>query len=180
LELKIIDELKPKLYELVDILPVQFVPEVGINFGYALESAQILDDICALEGRLIRVGDNIGHCGGLKFGSSKHVGRIILTTMKYDPEFRSAMNIKYKPEIVEICSSLKFTTGSFKRAEEPQESSTMEWGTESAIKKLGKVPDIIYDTGGVGKEPMIRILGKNPQDVMDKLKLIVDKFNSER
>lgn len=179
-ELNIIDELKPKLYELVDVLPLQFVPEVGINFGYALENAQTFDDILALEGRLIRVGDHLGHCGGLKFGSSKHIARIILTAMKFEPEFRSATNIKYDPEIVKICSSLKFAIGTFDRANEPSESSTMEWGTNYAIKELGKVPDIVYDTGGIGKEPMIRILGKNPQDVMDKLKLIVDKFNSER
>jgi hydroxymethylpyrimidine/phosphomethylpyrimidine kinase len=179
-ELNVIDELKPKLYELVDILPAQFVPEVGINFGYALENAQTIDDILALEGRLIRVGDNIGHCGGLKFGSSKHVGRVILTAMRFDSKIRSAMNVKFIPKIIEICSSSNLTIGNFLREDEPEESSTMEWGTNYAIKELGKVPDIVYDTGGIGKEPMIRILGKNPQDVLDKLKLIVDKFNSER
>jgi hydroxymethylpyrimidine/phosphomethylpyrimidine kinase len=178
-ELSVIDELKPMLYELVDILPIEFVPEVGINFGYAIENARSLDDILALEGRLIRVGDHLGRCGGLKFGSSKHIARIILTAMKYDLEFRSAMNIKYTPEIVKMCSTLNFTVGSFERIDEPQESSTMEWGTDFAIKEIGTVPDIVYDTGGVGKEPMIRILGKNPKDVIDKLKMIADRFNSQ-
>jgi hydroxymethylpyrimidine/phosphomethylpyrimidine kinase len=38
------------------------------------------------------------------------------------------------------------------------------------------VPDIIYDKGGMGKEPMIRILGKDPEDVMWKLKRIIEIY----
>ena len=44
----------------------------------------------------------------------------------------------------------------------------MEWGTKEAITRHGHIPDIIYDTGGKGKESMIRILGKNPKDVINK------------
>ncbi len=46
----------------------------------------------------------------------------------------------------------------------------MSWGTENAIKKLGYVPDVIYDKGGIGKEAMIRVLGKNPMDVVEKIR----------
>ncbi|UCG68800.1 MAG: bifunctional hydroxymethylpyrimidine kinase/phosphomethylpyrimidine kinase, partial [Thermoplasmata archaeon] len=133
-----------------------------------------------LEGRLVRVGERIGHLGGFKFGASKHIARIILTAMKFDSENRSAMNMKYFPEILELCSSLGFTIGTFNREEEPLQTTTMEWGTEYAINKLGKVPDIIYDTGSIGKEPMIRILGKNPKDFLEKLKKIIAEFKSEK
>ena len=38
----------------------------------------------------------------------------------------------------------------------------MEWGTRTAIdnyRKLhNRVPDVVYDLGAVGKEPMIRLL----------------------
>ncbi|GAF93509.1 unnamed protein product, partial [marine sediment metagenome] len=30
-------------------------------------------------------------------------------------------------------------------------------------------PDVIYDDGGKGKEPMIRLLGKTPKDVVNKV-----------
>jgi len=30
-------------------------------------------------------------------------------------------------------------------------------------------PDFIYDEGGVGKEPMIRVLGRNPVEVVQKV-----------
>jgi len=37
------------------------------------------------------------------------------------------------------------------------------------LRKTKKVPDFIYDEGDVGKEPMIRVLGKNPQEVVNKI-----------
>jgi hydroxymethylpyrimidine/phosphomethylpyrimidine kinase len=50
----------------------------------------------------------------------------------------------------------------------------MEWGTKNAIETCGFVPDIIYDAGAVGKEPMIRVLGKKPADVVQKIRTLVD------
>jgi hydroxymethylpyrimidine/phosphomethylpyrimidine kinase len=161
--------------EVIEILPQSFVPEVGINFGFALPKAKSIQDICALEGRLIRVGESIAHIGGCRFGASRHVAKIILTAMSFDKEMRSAMNIKYEENIIEVCGSLDFTIGTFNRKFEPKTASTMEWGTKSVIKKLGYVPDIIYDKGAHGKEPMIRIIGKNPDDVLEKLRKIVEK-----
>ena len=51
---------------------------------------------------------------------------------------------------------------SFDKAHEPEGVSTMEWGTRTAIDKYRKlhnrVPDVVYDLGAVGKEPMVRLL----------------------
>jgi hydroxymethylpyrimidine/phosphomethylpyrimidine kinase len=46
----------------------------------------------------------------------------------------------------------------------------MEWGTAEAIRSLGFVPDVIFDPGSVGKEPMIRLLGKDPEEILTKLR----------
>ena len=54
-----------------------------------------------------------------------------------------------------------------------QEGSTLEWGTLQAISEATDMPDLIYDTGDMGKEPMIRILGRNPDDILDKLCLLI-------
>ena len=159
--------------ELTQILKPYFVPEVGINIGYAKSSAKTKRDICALTGRLVRVGEGVRYLGNAEYGASKHIARIILTVMKKDRKIRCAMNIKYRPEIIKVCGKLRFSIGTFSRSVEPEEASTMEWGTKAAIEELGFVPDLIFDTGGIGKEPMIRILGKDPQDVLKKVKKIV-------
>ncbi len=164
--------------ELTKILDPHLMPEVGVNIGFAFSDARIPQDVCALTGRLVRVGREVRYLGKAEFGASKHVARVILTAMKEDNSIRSAMNIKYRPEIIELCDKLKFSIGTFNRNQEPKDISSMEWGTKTAIKSLGYVPDVIYDIGGVGKEPMIRILGKNPQDVLGKVKKIIIEFNN--
>ena len=109
-------------------------------------------------------------CGFFEFGCSKHVASVILTAMNFDSSIRCAINIKYSEYNIEKCKKLGLKIGSFDRMYEPKQvKSTMEWGTSHAIKQLGYVPDIIYDTGSVGKEPMIRVLGINPDDVVKKV-----------
>ncbi len=176
---KVLKALTNALKDLVENLPITFMPEVGINIGFAIADAQSLQDVCALEGRLVRVGDSVDHLGTFRFGASKHIARIILTAMSFDKRVKSAMNIKYDEKTVDACTSLGFSMGNFDRSMEDTRQSTMEWGTMFAIKQLGQVPDIIYDNGGFGKEAMIRILGKDPSDVVRKLKMLVDKRDKE-
>ncbi len=166
-------ELKNAIHNLIALLPVDFIPEVGINMGYALPHAKTLKDICAINGRIIKTKNRAVRCGGLEFGASKHVASVILTTMSFDQSMRSGMNIKYSSKILERCGKAGLKTGSFNRKEEPDTTfSSMEWGTNQAITKLGFIPDIIYDTGDIGKEPMVRILGKNPSDIVKKIEKI--------
>ncbi len=160
---------------LVSFLSAQFIPEVGMNFVYALPNAKTRTDVCAIEGRITRFRDRSLLCGLLDFGASKHVASIVLAAMSFDATMRSALNIRYAQKTLQLCTKLGFTLGSFDRKFEPEKtSSTMEWGTKQAITTCGFVPDIIYDTGAVGKEPIIRVLGKDPHDVLIKIKKIVD------
>ncbi len=167
-------DLKNAIEKLITILPPTFVPEVGMNFAYALENAKKLEEICAINGRIVRTKDKAKICGSLDFGTSKHVASIVLAVMSVDKNIRSTVNIRYSNENLSLCEKTGLKLGYFNREDEPKEIiSTMEWGTKQAISKLGFVPDIIYDHGGIGKEPMIRLLGKNPSDVLSKLSKII-------
>lgn len=171
-------EIEVACAELKRILPLPWVPEVGINIGYAKPGSKSINDVYALEGRIMRAGDRIICLGKAKLGVSRHISKIILTCMAFDQSVRSAMNIKYVAEIVEICEKIGLKVGYFDRKKEPESVSTMEWGTEKVIKNLGFVPDIIYDFGGEGKEAMIRILGKDPGDLLKKLASITEGWKS--
>jgi len=169
-------DLKKSVDKLMTILSNELVPEVGINFGYAVSNAKKIDDICGINGRIIKNKDAPIRCGFLGFGYSKHVASIILAALSNDSSFRCVMNIKYSSATVDKCKKLGFKIGSFDRKGEPKNvKSTMEWGTNQVIKNLGFVPDIIFDKGSVGKEPMIRILGKNPEDIVKKVEKIVKR-----
>ena len=42
-------------------------------------------------------------------------------------------------------------------------------GVNQALKGLQTVPDLVFDDGDVGKEPMIRVLGQTPMEVAEKV-----------
>jgi hydroxymethylpyrimidine/phosphomethylpyrimidine kinase len=132
-----------------------------------MEGAKSKEDIIAFPERFIKNGNGIITISRPKFGSSSHIGSIILTTINHDPVKKAAMNIKYAPKIITACKKLNLSVSSFSRRLEPnpvkrKEGNTLEWGAEQAIKKFGSVPNIIYDTGEMGKEAMIRVLDSNP------------------
>jgi hydroxymethylpyrimidine/phosphomethylpyrimidine kinase len=150
------------------------IPEVSANLGYAIPNAQNKRDVAAFPGRIIRIGDGIAIIDAPAFGASQHIASIILTVMKHDPAFRSAMNIRYSPAMLKVCKQGGFSVLGFDRAQEPpevmeKEGHSLSWGVEAVLKKVNKIPDAIYDKGGWGKEPMIRILGKNPNEVIRKV-----------
>ena len=94
--------------------------------------------------------------------------------MKHNPERRAAMNIFYSPDVLKACQNLRMSIASFDRKEEPKrvktkEGSSLEWGTDIAIRRFGSVPDIIFDRGGHEKEAMIRVIGTDAGDVVQKI-----------
>jgi hydroxymethylpyrimidine/phosphomethylpyrimidine kinase len=168
----VLKELERSIEELKKIAKPSMIPEVGINFGYALPMASSLEDVCALRGRLTREGHSV-RSGTLDFGASKHVGTVILTVMRFDPEMRSALNMKYDENVIDRARNAGLVVERFERSEEPEGRSTMEWGVESVVRGGAALPDMIYDEGSIGKEPMIRLLGRNPRDVLRKVESVM-------
>ena len=167
-------ELKTVIETMVSFLPLGYIPEVGMNFAYALPNANTRDEVCAVDGRITKHKERLSLCGTIDFGVSRHVASIVLAAMSFDTTMRSAVNIRYSQKTIELCKNIGFVIGTFDRKDEPSTApSTMEWGTKYVITTLGRVPDIIYDTDSVGKEPMIRVLGKNPEDVLFKIQKLV-------
>jgi hydroxymethylpyrimidine kinase/phosphomethylpyrimidine kinase len=152
----------------------KIIPEVSSNLGYALPLAQTKGDVAAFPGRIVRLQDDIVTINPPAFGASQHIASIILTVMKCDSSFRSAMNIRYSPAIVQACKEEGFSILGFDRREEPEEVTEEEgrslaWGVQKVLANAGEVPDVIYDEGGWGKEPMVRILGNDPAEVAQKV-----------
>jgi len=143
------------------------IPEVGSNIVYAVKGAKEPWDVAAVEGRIVRRHGEVHAVGPVAFGASDHVARIVLTAMKFDPAIRSAANIRYSPENIALLEELFFEICSFDRAHEPPGIRTMDWGVASCCKN--GVPDVIFDGGAVGKEPMIRVLGERPLEVANNI-----------
>ena len=145
----------------------KLLPEVGSNIVMALPGAREIRDVVGLSGRIVRIGSRAQLTGFPELGGSEHVANLVLTAARYDPKIRAGLNIRFSEDILRTCEQLGLTTGEFERSEEPNGVKTMRWGTELAIKKIGKVPRVIFDRGAKGKEPMIRLLGGSPNEVAE-------------
>ncbi len=172
---KVIQSLKSALGTLKRSATVaHLLPEVQSNLAYSLPKPISHDDVAAFPGRLVRVGEELLTVRDPEFGTSRHMANVVLTATKFKEEMRSAMNIRYSEATVRKCLELGFTVAKFDRKDEPEaikkkEGSTLSWGVAEAIKHSNTFPDIIYDTGEIGKEPMIRVLGSNPGNVVEKV-----------
>jgi len=150
------------------------IPEVQSNFGYAVPYARKPDDIAAIPGRIVKIGEDVCTFKDPAFGASRHIAGMILTAMKYNKDFRCAMNIRFSEDIINICRDLGYVIDSFDRADEPEdikakEGSSLKWGADCVFSRHDTIPDIIFDRGDVGKEAMIRVFGKHPDEVAEKV-----------
>jgi len=144
---------------------VKLLPEVGSNIAMALPGAEKTSDVVGLAGRIVKVGDCARLTGFPKLGGSEHVANLVLTAMRHDRRIRAGLNIRFSEEILRTCKKLRLSVSGFDRGREPRGAKTMVWGTEQAIKKIEKVPQVIFDRGAPGKEAMIRLLGSSPIEV---------------
>jgi len=157
------------------------IPEVQSNLGYALPEGREAGDVAAFPGRIVRIGEEARSVREPEFGASSHVARIILTAMAFDENSRTAMNIRFSEAVLKAAVELGYDIDSFDRAEEPEEvkrleGSSLEWGTRHVLSRRGKIPDLIFDRGEAGKEPMVRVLGSTPGEVVAKVVRISEKL----
>ncbi|MBN1574339.1 MAG: bifunctional hydroxymethylpyrimidine kinase/phosphomethylpyrimidine kinase [Deltaproteobacteria bacterium] len=175
----VIEELKRGAGTLVQKNIAPLIPEVQSNLGYALPYAVKHDHVAAFPARIIKAGGGVLVPVSPEFGASIHIANIILTAMRYDPGLRSAMNIRFGEDLIKKANDRGLAVASFSRADEPEdvkdaEGSSLAWGVSKVLSETGGTPDLIYDRGDVGKEPMIRVLGKNPGDVVGKVLGLLD------
>jgi hypothetical protein len=103
-------------------------------------------------------GSNFTDPGGDKIRSAEHFTRSGIPYAEFH-------NPGHMPEFI---SDMGLAVASIDRAHEPEGVSIMEWGTRTAIdtyRKLhNRVPDMVYDLGAVGKEPIVRLLAHRAVD----------------
>ena len=163
------------LTEAVEILEsspevAKLIPETNSNLVMALPYAESHLEVVGIPGRIVGTTRGVKASSCPRFGASRHVADTVLTIMKHNLTIRAGMNIRYSEKIVEICEKTGLVVSFYDRREEPAEIKKVEgmttrWGAEEAIKRVGRVPDVIYHKGDWGKEPMITLLGKDALQV---------------
>ena len=181
-KIEVINQIK-EIYNFISEKKVfsKLIPEVRLNISGSLPKAKDKSEIAGIEGRITIINGYSKASGDIKFGVSDHTARLILTAKEFDKSINFVMNLKYIPSLIQkIQENTDLKTYEFIRETQPndikkKEHSTMQWLIKEYINKTGikEIPDIIWDTGAKGKEPMIRLFGKNSKDMITKLRKII-------
>ncbi|MBD3339365.1 MAG: hypothetical protein GF353_09665 [Candidatus Lokiarchaeota archaeon] len=185
-KMKVINEIK-RIYNFFSSEKIfsKLIPEVRTNISCSLPNASKKDEIAGIEGRITIINGYPQASGNIKFNVSDHTARLILTAKQFDSSINIVINLKYKPSLIEkIEKETDLKLYEFVRERQPnavkkKEHSTMQFLIEEYINKTGErvIPDIIWDNGAKGKEPMIRLFGKNSKDIIKKLKTMGKLLN---
>ncbi len=156
---------------------VELIPAVQLNLGYALREARTTADVAAFPGRIGSAHGRIYFKGGAEFGVSTHMARLCLTYMKYYPYRRAAAEIRYDEVFVERARKSGLSVVFRDRRQEPDgvkgtEDRSLDSLVEATLRQAEGPPDIIYDHGDVGKEPIIRLFARDPQELIEKMEMI--------
>ncbi|MFX1375386.1 MAG: thiamine-phosphate synthase family protein [Promethearchaeota archaeon] len=161
------------------------IPEVRTNIAGALKDAKTREDVAGIDGRITIVNGLPQAAGEIKFGVAEHTARLVLTSKKFDNSINFVINLKYSPELIKsIQKNTDLDLKEISRDKEPKEItnkefSTMQWLIKESVKEKRKIPDIIWDKGAIGKEPMIRLFGRNSADLIKKLDKIINLISTE-
>jgi hydroxymethylpyrimidine kinase / phosphomethylpyrimidine kinase / thiamine-phosphate diphosphorylase len=156
---------------------VRLIPAVQLNVGYAIKNARGVEDIAAFPGRIGCHEGQVFIKGEPVFGASSHVAKLILTCMKHYPHMRSCANIRYDRTIVEkalnnglnvLFSDRKEGPGRVKEAER----GALDLLVDEALKGTSNPPDIIYDLGDTGREPIVGLFARDPLEITKKMEMI--------
>jgi len=174
---QVVDALRQAAEKLRELNPIELIPEVQMNIGYALPQAESVEEVAAFPGRISQSQGKILFKGEPQFGASSHVARLILAMMKYFPYLRAGGNMRYDQAYVDKAREKNYKVVFFDRRKEPPrlkqtEGKSLDFLMESLLKKMGQPPDFIYDRGDVGKEPIIRCFGRDPLELLEKIEKI--------
>ena len=174
-KLKLIKQIK-EIYNFIQLKQFcKLIPEVRSNIAGALRNASTREEVAGIDGRITIVNGMPKAAGEIRFGAAEHTARLVLTAKEFDNSITFVMNLKYSPELIQgIQSKTDLTLKEIQRENQPaeikkKEFSTMQWLIKESLDEDGRIPDIIWDKGSIGKEPMIRLFGMDSVDIIKKL-----------
>lgn len=167
----VLDDIESVADKIIDILPHELVPLNGSNIAFAKPNAAGPEEVGAVEGKLTVHNGILRRNGPARFGAADHLSYVILEVMKKYPETRCIMDIAPAGDVLDIMEEIGLTIAKFNRT-----SGNQTWAalTKEAISRNKGVPDAVIDLDLKKNIKTIKILGKDPNDVLSKIESILD------
>jgi predicted fused transcriptional regulator/phosphomethylpyrimidine kinase/predicted transcriptional regulator len=141
------------------------IPNVGSNLVECLPDAADIDDVAGVPGRIFDVKGQAAIPGDPEFGVSAHVARLLLAARAGGSDARAALNVRYDPAIVETLTTDRL-------AVEFDPETDLAAAVEATLAE-DPAATVLYQTGGVGVEPIVYLLGEDAPAVAAQARELV-------
>ncbi len=141
------------------------IPAVGSNLVEGLPEAERIEDVAGVPGRILDVGGQATVPGDPEFGVSQHVANVLLAARAAGCDVHAALNIAYDEETIDALEAEGLTTVEF----DPE--AELEDGIAAAVETVAGV-DVLYQTGAMGIEPIVYVLGPDAVTVAERVRAI--------
>jgi len=142
------------------------IPAVGSNLVQVLPDGDGIDDVAAVPGRILDVKGRATIPAEPEYGVSEHVATVLLAAREAGSSARAALNVRYDESVVDALEAAGHTTVEF----------DAEAAVDTAVPAaLAGVPDadVLYQTGGMGVEPVVYLLGPDAVTVAERARDIL-------
>jgi predicted fused transcriptional regulator/phosphomethylpyrimidine kinase/predicted transcriptional regulator len=149
---------------------VAAMPEVSVNLACISGDSNLAENVVAVPGRIVKVGNYARSMRQPEFGASGHMSRMLLLVRTRMKDCRALVNLRYDGRMAKVLKKLGL------RSLEIGDYSEVEGGDptiEALRKRLGETRslfDAIVDRGGKGIEPNVYFLGR---DAMEAARLAI-------
>jgi len=135
------------------------IPNVGSNLVACLPSAEGIEDVAGVPGRIFDVKGRTTIPSDPEFGVSEHAASVLLAARENGVDARAGINIRYEEWVIADLQAQGLVAAEFD-AEADRD--------EAIAEALAETPDatVLYQTGGYGIEPIVYVLGDDPEDVV--------------
>ncbi|SFB92231.1 hypothetical protein SAMN05444422_10351 [Halobiforma haloterrestris] len=144
----------------------RLIPAVGSNLVACTPDAEDVDDVAGVPGRIFDVKGQTTVPSDPEFGVSEHVATVLLAAREHGTDAAAAINIAYDPDLLAALSDAGHVTAEFDEADDVASS------VGAAIEEQPEAT-VLYQTGGMGIEPLIYVLGTDAESVADTVRSLL-------
>ncbi|WP_339104005.1 thiamine-phosphate synthase family protein [Haloterrigena salinisoli] len=142
------------------------IPAVGSNLVACTPDAEDVDDVAGVPGRIFDVKGQTTVPSDPEFGVSEHVASVLLAAREHGADASAAINIRYDEQLIAELTEQGHVTAEF------DESSDVASSVGAAIEDDPEAT-VLYQTGGMGIEPLIYVLGPDAESVADAVRSLI-------
>ena len=136
----------------------RLIPAVGSNLVECLPEAETIEDVAGVPGRILDVKGRPTIPAEPEFGVSGHVASVLLAARRHGSDARAAVNVAYDPTLLDALEA----SGHLGAAFDPE--ADLEAAIGEALEATPEA-DVLYQTGAVGIEPILYVLGPDAPTV---------------